>query len=157
MKIIQGDLILEKDTTFEDSIKVEGNILGKDGKRFSLTVHGNITTKNIDAWNITAWNINARHINANNINALNIDAWNITAWNINARNITAGNITAMDITAWNINARNIDARNINARHINAGYIVCESRKKKDPNNKTVAMIFITNRSKLEPKDWGLEA
>jgi CRISPR/Cas system-associated protein endoribonuclease Cas2 len=182
MKIIQGDLILEDDTTFYESIKVKGNILGKDGKRFPLTVYGNITanniyalnidTNNITAKNITAMDITAKNITAKNITAMDITAGNITAWDITAKNINARNIKAWDITTWDINALNIDALNITAMDINAlnidtgnitanniyaGYIVCESRKKKDPNNKTVARIFITNRSKLEPKDWELEA
>jgi hypothetical protein len=127
MKIIQGDLVLEDDTTFYESIKVKGNILGKDGNRFSLVVHGNITTKNIDAWNIYA----------RNINALNIDA---------------GDINALNIAACNINARHINARNINARNIYAGVIICESRKKKNKNNKTIARIFIQNKSNLKHKN-----
>ena len=58
MKTIKGDLILKKDTTFKESIKVEGNIIGG----FSLKVEGNIDALNIDALNIDALNINARDI-----------------------------------------------------------------------------------------------
>ncbi|MBU2685522.1 MAG: hypothetical protein KKF27_19965, partial [Gammaproteobacteria bacterium] len=97
MKLFKKDLVLTKDTTFKESIKVEGDIRGKDGKRFNLTVKGNITARNIDAWNIDAGNIDA-----GNITAGNIDAWNITAMDIDA-----GNITAMDIDAGNIDAGNI--------------------------------------------------
>ena len=68
MKTIKGDLILKKDTTFKESIKVEGNIIGW----FNLKVEGNI--------------------NAGDINARDIDAGNIDAWNINARNIDARDI-----------------------------------------------------------------
>jgi hypothetical protein len=139
---IQGDLILESDTTFHESLEVKGNILGKDGKRFCLTVHGNINAGNITAWDIKAGDINARDITAWNINARNINAWNIDAWNITAENITA---------------KNINARNIDALDIYASDIICESRKKKDPNNKTMARIFIQNKSKLTYKNWELEA
>jgi len=45
MKIIKGDLILTKDTTFSESIKVKGDIKGY----YNLKVAGNI-----DAWNIDA-------------------------------------------------------------------------------------------------------
>jgi len=38
MKTIKGDLILKEDTKFEESIKVEGNIIGD----FNLKVAGNI-------------------------------------------------------------------------------------------------------------------
>ena len=44
-KTIKGDLILKKDTTFKESIKVEGDIQGY----FDLKVYGDI-----DAWNIDA-------------------------------------------------------------------------------------------------------
>jgi len=83
MKTIKGDLILEKNTTFEESIKVEGDIKGY----FDLKVNGNIN----------AWNINALNINAWDITALNINAWDINAWDI-----TALNINAWDINAWDI-------------------------------------------------------
>ena len=59
MKTIKGDLILKKDTVFEESIKVEGNIRGKDGKRFNLKVEGDITAGNIHVWDIDAWDIHA--------------------------------------------------------------------------------------------------
>jgi hypothetical protein len=152
MKTIQGDLILEDDTTFHEPLKVEGNILGKDGKRFSLTVHGNITAGNITARNITARNITADDITAGNITAMDIDAGDITAMDIDA-----GDITAMDIDAGDITALCINAWGIVAGDIDAANIICESRKKKDPNNKTMTGIFITNRSTFKRKNWELEA
>ena len=78
MKIIKGDLILNKDTTFNESIIVKGSICGY----FDLKVTGNIIAEDIDAEDIDAWNI---------------DAWNIDTKNINARNIDARNIYAEDI------------------------------------------------------------
>ena len=84
MKEIKGDLILTEDTTFKESIKVEGNIKG----RFNLKVVGNI-----------------------------------------------------------------NAEDINARDIDAGDIICEKRIKKSLKVKTIARIFIENRSKLEKKEW----
>jgi hypothetical protein len=151
MKIIQGDLILEDDTTFYESLKVKGNILGKDGNRFSLTVHGNITAGNITAWNITAGNITADDITAGNITAMDIDAGDITAMDIDA-----GDITAMDIDAGDITALCINAWGIVAGDIDAVNIICETRKKKDKDNKTIASIFIQNRSTLKRKNWELE-
>ena len=69
VKVIEGDLVLKKDTVFEDDLNVDGNITGG----YDLKVKGNID----------AWNINARNIDAWNINAWNIDAWNIDAEKIN--------------------------------------------------------------------------
>ena len=54
-----------------------------------------------------------------------------------------GDINAWDIDAWNINARNINAQDI----------ICESRKKKSPKARTFARLFVTDRSKLERKEW----
>ena len=85
MKIFKEDLVLTEDTTFDESIEVEGNITG----RFDLKVAGNIV---------------AGDIVANDIVARNIDAWDIDAWNIDA-----GDIVANDIVAGNIVARNIVA------------------------------------------------
>jgi hypothetical protein len=141
MKIIQGDLILEHDTTFDESIIVYGSIHGKDRIRFSLTVDGNITAYDIDTLDINARNITAWNINALNINAKNIDARNIDAWNINAQDINALNINALDI-----NAKNIDARDI----------ICESRKKRNENDKTIACVFVIGRSKFTKRNWELE-
>ena len=55
MTNIKKDLILTEDTTFNESITVEGDIKGY----FNLKVVGNIKAKNIDAWNIDAWDIDA--------------------------------------------------------------------------------------------------
>lgn len=117
------ELVLEKDTVFEGSIEVETSIRCAGNERFNLTVKGDIKAGDITAWDIDAWDIDAR--------------------DINARDINAGNINAGDINAWDINARDIKARDI----------ICESRKKKDEENKTVARIFITDRSKLHRKEW----
>jgi len=123
MKTIKGDLILEKDTTFEESIEVEGNIKGY----FDLKVFGDIDARNIDA----------RNINARDINAGDIDAWNINAENIDA----------LDIDAWNINARNINAENIDALDI-----ICEKRIKKNKTSKTICRVFVQDKFKFERKE-----
>jgi len=78
MKTIEGNLILEKDTTFKESIKVEGNIKGYS----DLKVLGDIDAWDINARNINAWNIDAKNIIAWDINAWDINAWDIHAWNI---------------------------------------------------------------------------
>ena len=127
MKTIKGDLILEKDTTFKESIKVEGNIRGKDDEKFNLTVYGNI--------------------DALDIHARNIDALDIHAWNIHARNIDAWDIDARNIDAWDIHARNIHARNIDALDI-----ICVSRKKKSKKAKTIAYSITLDRYSRKRKE-----
>ena len=80
VKVIEGDLVLKENTTFNEDLIVKGNIRCEGG----------------------LWNINARNINARNINALDIDARDI-----DARDINAGDINAEDINVWNINALDI--------------------------------------------------
>ena len=115
---------MDKDTEIEGNLVVEGNILGKNGDRFSLKVEGNITAGKIDAGDITAGNIDAGHIKAGNI-----DAEDIKAGNINALDISSVTITAWDITA---------------RNINAGFIICETLKH---SGKLVAKNVIDKRSR----------
>ena len=42
MKIINGDLIMEKDMTFNENLVVKGNIFGKDENKFNLMVFGDL-------------------------------------------------------------------------------------------------------------------
>ena len=77
-KIIEGNLVLEKDTEFDESIEVSGSILGKDGHRFNLKVEGDINCLDITCYNINCLDINCldidcRNINCHNINCLDID------------------------------------------------------------------------------------
>jgi len=77
-KVYQGDLILEKDTVFEEDLKVDGSIIGKDGNRYNLTVKGNINCRNIDCRNIDCEDIDCEDINCGDI-----DCWNIDCEDIN--------------------------------------------------------------------------
>ena len=72
-------------------------------------------------------------------------------YNLRARNIYArGDIGARDIDAiMDIGARG----DIYARDIYARDIICEERIKKYKGVKTMARIFIKNKSKLERKEW----
>jgi hypothetical protein len=63
-------------------------------------------------------------------------------WDINARDINAGDIYAWDINAWDINAGDI----------NAWDILCESRKYKLKESKTICRIYIKDRSKIKKKE-----
>ena len=138
-KKIKGDLVLTEDTTFDESIEVEGNIKCEKG-RYNLKVAGDIV-----AWDIDAGDIVARSIVAGNIVALNIVAWNIDAGNIDAGNIDAGNIDAWNIDAWKIVAWDIDAWNI---------IFCDIIKLKDKTKgKIKAKVVIRKRYELEQREF----
>jgi len=107
-KIFSENLVLEKDTVFDECIEVHGSIAGKNGKRFNLTVKGNIN----------AWDINALDINALDINAWDINALDINALDINALDINAGNISyyAVCFAHENIKCKSIKGRRKNAKH-----------------------------------------
>ena len=83
-KTIKGNLILEKDTVFDEGIVVEGSILGKDSVRYDLKVIGKIDCFNIDCYNIVCHNIDCNIIDCLNIDCYNIDCHNIDCYDINA-------------------------------------------------------------------------
>ncbi len=111
-KIIEGNLILDKDTVFDESLEVHGSILGKNGKRYNLTVNGNISARDMSTWDITA-----RNITADDITADDITAEDIKAKNLDTLDISTKNLDTLDISARNITARNLDACNISATNI----------------------------------------
>ena len=134
-KTIKGNLELDKDTSYDESIVVEGHITCKNGFRFNLKVAGNISARDISARDIWAWDISAG----------NISARDISAGNISAGNISAGDISAGDIWAWDISA---------SKNLNASFVVCESIKVK---LKCIAKKILTKRSSYERKEVKLEA
>ena len=109
MKIIKGNLILKEDTTFNEDLKVEGNIFCEGG-RFDLKVEGNIDCVNIDCFNI-----NCRNIDCWNINCRNIDCGNINCGNIDCRNIDCGNIdfNAVAIAYYSFKCKSATSRRYN--------------------------------------------
>ena len=144
-KIIEGNLILDDDTVFDESLEVHGSIIGKNGNRYNLTVNGNISARDMSTWDITARNITARNITADDITADDITAEDIEALNIDTGNIKAIDIYAWNITALNIEALNINAWNISARNIDASFILCE-KLEQEPGSTLYATKVINNRS-----------
>ena len=67
MKEFNGDLILEKDTEFSESIIVYGNIRGKDNKRFNLKVKGNL---------------NCLDLNCKDLDCLDLNCWDLDCWDL---------------------------------------------------------------------------
>jgi len=86
--ITKKDLILTEDTTFNESIKVRGNIKGD----YNLKVLGNIDCGNIDCGNIDCRNIDCGNIYCRNIYCRNIYCLNIDCRNIDCGYIDCGNI-----------------------------------------------------------------
>ena len=91
MEEFKEDLVLTEDTTFNESIKVNGNISG----RYNLKVMGQIDCVDIDCRNINCWDIDCVNIDCGDINCRNIDCGDI-----NCRNIDCGDINCGDINAY---------------------------------------------------------
>jgi len=127
MKTIKGNLILKKDTTFNESIKVEGDIKGD----FNLKVKGNINCRDINCWDINCWDINCK----------NIDCWDINCKNIDCRDIHCRDINCWDIDCWSINCKNIDCWDI---------IFCNNFK---AHGKVKAKAIIKDRFNLLQKEF----
>lgn len=63
---------MTEDMTFNEDLKVNGNIYGKDGARYNLKVNGNINCWNINCLNIDCWNIDCDNIYCVDINCYDI-------------------------------------------------------------------------------------
>ena len=62
MKTIKGDLIMEEDMTFKESLNVAGNIFGKDGKRFNLKVEGDLKCRDLKCLDLKCWDLECRDL-----------------------------------------------------------------------------------------------
>ena len=78
MITIKGNLILEKDTTYEDSVTVEGCILGKDGERFNLTIKGNLT-----CWDLKCLDLTCEDLTCWDLTCNDLTCWDLTCGNLN--------------------------------------------------------------------------
>ena len=76
MKIIKGDLIMTEDMTFDEDLRVEGNIFGKDGNRYNLNCR-NLYCRDLDCWNLNCGNLDCRDLNC----------WDLSCWNLNCRDL----------------------------------------------------------------------
>lgn len=122
-KTIKGNLILEKDTLFPESIVVEGSIIGKDGVRYNLKVNGNI-----DCWDINCRNINCGDIDCWDINCGDIDCLNINCWDIDCKGKI--NYYAVCFAYYNIKCKSIQGRRQNSRHfVLDGKLIVDGKEK----------------------------
>ena len=121
--IINGDLVLEQNTTYEGDLIVYGNITGKNGARYNLTVHGNLNACDVNARDVNARDVNAMDVNAWNVNARDVNACDVNARDVNARDVNAGDVNAGDISYYavcfayhNIKCKSIKGRRDNSKH-----------------------------------------
>ena len=73
MKTINGDLIMEKDMTFNEDLVVEGGIFGKDGNKFNLRVFGNLNCLNLNCGNLDCFNLNCFNLNCRDLNCRDLN------------------------------------------------------------------------------------
>ena len=86
MKEIKGDLVLKKDTRFDENIEVEGDIICEGGL-------WNLDCRNLDCWDL----------NCNNLNCNDLKCWNLTCWNLNCNDLDC-----RDLTCWDLNCRDLN-------------------------------------------------
>ena len=77
MKIINGNLIMKEDMIFNGDLKVEGNILGKNGNIFNLIVNGDLDCGNLTCKNLNCGDLNCRDLDCWNLNCRNLDFYAI--------------------------------------------------------------------------------
>ena len=66
MKIIKGDLILKENTTFNEDLKVEGNIICEGGR-----------------WDLNCWDLNCKDLNCWDLNCRDLNCWDLNCLNLN--------------------------------------------------------------------------
>ena len=83
MKTINGDLIMEKDMTFNEDLVIKGNIFGKNGNRFNLKVIGNLKCFNVNCGDLNCGNLNCSNLNCGNLNCNNLNCLDLNCNNLN--------------------------------------------------------------------------
>ena len=94
MKIIEGDLIMTEDMTFDDDLKVNGNIYGKDGIKYDLNC-GNLNCLNLNCENLTCLDLNCE-----NLNCWDLNCWDLTCFDLTCRDLNCGNLNCWDLTFY---------------------------------------------------------
>ena len=97
-KVIKGDLILKKDTTFDESLIVKGNIFGKNGIRYNLRVRGDL---------------NCLNLNCLDLNCLNLNCDDLICWDLNCRDNVS--YYAICFAYKNIKCKSIKGRRSNCK------------------------------------------
>ena len=72
-KTIQGNWVMKKDEIIEGDLKVEGNISGKDGKRYNLIVKGDLDCWDLNCWNLNCHDLNCLDLNCRDLNCRDLD------------------------------------------------------------------------------------
>ncbi len=103
--VIENDLVLEKDASYQGNLVVKGSVSGIYGSRYTLKVNGDLRVSgNVAAseLRVTGSIYSDADISARSISALDISACRISASSMQARDIIACKINSSSITAHSI-------------------------------------------------------
>jgi len=100
MKTIKGNLILEKDTIFNEDLTVEGNIIGTDGNRYNLTVKGDLDCRNLDCGNLDCLDLDCLDLDCRNLDCGNLDCGNLKCLNLDCRNLNCDNLDCLNLSFY---------------------------------------------------------
>jgi hypothetical protein len=117
-KTIKGNLELKENTTFEESLIVEGNISGKNGVRYNLIVGGDLKCWNLDCMDLDCWNLDC----------WNLDCWDLDCWDLDCMNAS---YYAVAFAYNNMDVKSIKGRRDKCKHFTLdGKIKINPEKKK---------------------------
>ena len=123
-KIIEGNLILEKDEIIEEDLIVKGSIFGKCGGKFDLIVKGNLNCEDL----------NCRDLDCRDLNCWNLDCRDLNCWNLNCRDLDCLDLSCCDLKARNISYyavcfayKNIECETIKGRRENCKHFVLDGK------------------------------
>ena len=142
-KIINGDLVLKKDTFLNENLIVTGDIIGKGYMKFGLFVEGSIEARNIKVKYLKGTNINANTIKSEKIIAESVNANSLEIWDINSQRIDC----------YEINSNHVDSKDLSVHKIDADLIVCDKFIPKNNNSKIMAKVFLENRFTHKKIEW----
>ena len=108
MKTIKGNLILEKDTIFNEDLTVKGNITGKDGNRYNLTVNGDLNCLNLRCWDLRCENLDCK----------NLDCWDLRCWDLRGGDLKCWDLDCNDLDCLNLNCGNLNCRDLKCGNLN---------------------------------------
>jgi hypothetical protein len=128
MKTIQGNWIMEKDEIIEDDLTVDGSIIGKDGKRFSLVVNGDLKCWDLDCFNLKCWDLDCHNLNCHNLDCRELVCYNLDCWDLVCFNLS---FYAVCFAYNNIFCKSISGRRENGRYfVLDGNIVIDGKEVK---------------------------
>jgi hypothetical protein len=117
MITIKGNLVLTENTTYNDNLKVEGNIICEGGT-FNLEVFGDLKCWNLKCWdlkcwNLKCWNLNCGNLDCGDLNCGNLDCKNLDCWDLNCLNLDYWDLNCGNLKCWNLDCWDLNCLNLN--------------------------------------------